>query len=100
MFAVLIATITTALAALVMLAPAQRRRAPRSIPHQRHPARGMGAALLLLCLSAGALAVAFTSAGVGNGAGNSVEPRTPWAIVPSSPVGPASQLETLSTAGD
>jgi len=95
MFAVLIATATTALVALVAMAFAQRRRAPRTTPHQRHPARGVGAALLVLLISGAGLFAAFSSAHA-----ETVAPHNPWAIVPAAPAGSPQQLETLSVPSD
>ena len=95
MFAVLIATVTTAFVALVVMAFAQRRRAPRTTPPQRHPARGMGAALLVSLISGAGLFAAFSSAQA-----ETVEPRNRWAIVPTAPMVAPPQLETLSVPSD
>ena len=94
MFAVLIATLTTAFVALVAMVWTQRRRAPRPTPHLRHPARGMGAALSLLLLSGGGLILALSSANA-----ETVEPHNPWAIQPTAPVWTPPQLETLPAPG-
>ena len=95
MFAVLIATFTTALVAIVLIVISQRRRAPRPLPLQRHPARGVGAALLVLCLSGGGLFVAFSSASA-----ETAQPRNPWAIEPTAPAWSPPQLETLPLPGE